>query len=358
MRHRVRPRARGRLLLPALILLWPAISLARQEPAPRQVPPGAEVHIQARPPQATVGDPIEIELEVTLPEGWQLNVPRLQGPMGDFVVLESFPGPDLPPSASAPKTETPPTPAAPAQGAALRRHRIRIVAALYKTGEFEFPSLPLELRDAQGNTVPLPAPTIKVRILSVLEGSDAQLLDLKKQAEIEEPVRWLLWLSLAGLALAFLAALWWCFARRAERPRLTPSLPPDLDPLDLAEASLRDLVSRDLLQKGLVKQFYVSLADILKTALEAAFRTPTLEKTTSEIIAALAAVPRAAGNPADLFQIEKLLLSCDLVKFARYLPAPVESEQAVQAAFRVLEECRAKRQPAVPAEEPVAGATT
>ena len=343
--------------IPAVIVVS-ALTLSAlpgQEAHPFRLPPGVEITIQAHPLQATVGDPIQIDLDITIPRGYQIQVPDLQGQLGEFTVLQSFPGPDVPSPAEAGKTPTPPSTPAGDRSAGVYHHHIRVIAAVYKTGGFEFPSLPLILRDAQGGSSPLPTPTVKIRIASVIEGNAPELLDLKKQAVIEEPVRWLLWLVLGGLALAVMMGLWWWSRRRRARPLFVPSAVPDIDPLDLAEASLRDLIGRGLLQKGLIKQFYVYLSDILKKALEATYRIPTVEKTTAEIVSALADSPQNTLNPEDRQQIEGLLLSCDMVKFARYLPSPTESDAAVEAAFHLLAGCRSKWRPAPPPAEPGAG---
>ena len=52
------------------------------------------------------------------------------------------------------------------------------------------------------------------------------------------------------------------------------------------------------------------------------------------------------SGPEDLKHIELLLLSCDMVKFARYLPSRAENDEAVKGSLQVLLDCRSRRQPA------------
>ena len=107
----------------------------------------------------------------------------------------------------------------------------------------------------------------------------------------------------------------------------------------------------------MTKQFYIRLSDIIKKALEAAYGIQTLEKTTSEIYEALSAQSESApGSPeaGALTDIETLLLSCDMVKFARYIPSPPEIEEVLQKAFQILAGCRARRQSAQNRTEPLA----
>jgi len=213
------------------------------------------------------------------------------------------------------------------------------------------------MRDAEGKELQVISPVVKIRIDSVLREADPGLKDLKKQAEIEEPFLWLLWLVLGGLACALGLLVWWWMMRR-RRPAIAPSVQPEMDPLDAAEADLRDLIGRGLLEKGLTKQFYVYLSDIVKRVLEAGYGIQTVEKTTTEIMAALAGAAEgfaAPSGPEDLKHLELLLLSCDMVKFARYLPSRAENDEAVKGALQVLLDCRSKRQPIVSGAAPVDG---
>jgi hypothetical protein len=344
------------LVLFAALFAWlPAGFTAQQSKLPEATPAGIEVKIQAQPLRATVGDPIQIDLDFAFPRGYQFEFPRLAGQIGEFTILETFPGPDPPPRQATGKTPA----AAPAAGQSSKElhHLARIVAAVYRTGEFEFPALPFMMRDAEGKELQVMSPVVTIRIDSVLQGADPRLKDLKKQAEIEEPFRWILWLVLGGLACILGLLLWWRMMRR-RRPAKIPSMQPEMDPLDAAEAELRDLLGRGLLEKGLTKQFYVYLSDILKRGLEAGFGIQTVEKTTTEIMAALAGAAEGIAvpsGPEDLRHIELLLLSCDMVKFARYLPSRAENDEAVKGALQVLLDCRSRRQPVVAGVAPVDG---
>ncbi len=347
------------LILAALALalvLQPAALHARQAKPSRQLPPGVDIKIKAQPPEATVGDPIRIDLDFTLPRDYQLQFPALPEQLGDFTVLETYPGPTVPLQSGSLPTPGPQAPGS--QNPVSIHHMARIIAALYRPGEFEFPSLPVRLRDKGGKLLELLTPFLKVRVKSVLNEKDLNLRDLKKQAEISEPVHWLLWLVLGALAITLLLiGLWWRKYRR--RPASLPSFLPDVDPLDQAEADLRALLGQGIPDKGMVKQFYVRLSEITKGALEAGYGMQTIEKTTSEIMTALARPPQDGGappEPACLELVETLLLSCDMVKFARSIPSRQESDEAVAMAFQILVDCRERRQPAASGEVPVAGA--
>jgi hypothetical protein len=336
--------------------ILPTALQARQDTPAQNLPPGVEIKIKARPLKATVGDRIQIDLDFTLPQGYQLQFPSLPEQLGEFTILETLPGPVMPPPPAGEKSPAA-TESAATQIPGTLHHQARIVAAVYRTGEFEFPAVTIALRDAEGRQFEVATPTVKIEIASVLDEKDLNLRDLKKQADIEEAFRWLLWITLGVLAAALILLAWWWLKRR-RRPVFLPSALPDADPLDLAEAELRELLGRGLLDKGIVKPFYVRLSEIMKKALEASYGIQTIEKTTSEIIAALVNPTEAGASspePASLELVETLLLSCDMVKFARYIPSRAETDEAVNKAFQILLECRAHRQPAVPAVAPGTG---
>jgi len=299
-------------------------------------PSGVEVHIDAEPRKATVGDPIKIDLNIAHPEGYQVRVEEPSNPWGEFSILEFFPGPALP--ASTPGAPRGPTPDR-VSGDSARHHRARIIATVYKVGDFEFAGLKIALRDKSGKELAFSAPAVKIRIDSVISEQNPNLKNLRKQADIEEPISWPLWIALGLLLLLAAATAWW-YWRKRQRPALVASSLPKIDPLEAAEAELRDLLSRGLLDKGFVKQFYVTLSDIVRKLLEAGFEVPTLERTTPEIMDELRAAKHFQSESEMLRQIESLLSGCDLVKFAKYIPARPETDAAVRGAFDILWSCK------------------
>ncbi|NWG14219.1 MAG: hypothetical protein HXY20_11860 [Acidobacteria bacterium] len=325
--------------LAVVMLFAVAPDWARESPAAQESPPGVAIRADAQPGKATVGDPIRIEITATLPEGLRASVAPVPGQLGEFTVLEFQDGRAIGKSGAPRRT------GAPMAGPHVLA---RISVALYRPGEFEFPSLPVVLRTADGKEYSAVSPPVKVQILSVLGPQDDKLKGLKRQAEIEEPGRWLYWLGLVLLPLLaiFIA---WLLRRRRRRPFLRQTSAPCLDPFASAEAELRDLLSRGFLERGQIKHFYVALTEIVKRVIEAGYGIPTTEKTTSEIMDMLSRHPDA-GEPAnDSARIESFLIACDLVKFARYVPPAAENELAVREAFDLLEQCRQRAGRAAPA---------
>jgi hypothetical protein len=293
--------------------------------------PEVKVDIKATPEKATVGDPITLRLDIQYPKGYQVMLPKLGSQVGDFAVL------DFPP---AKVTNT-------GQGGAQSPSKCeaQIVVALYKPGDFEFPPLEIALRGADGSENKVSSPPAKITIQSVLAEQDKNLRQLKRQAEIQAPVRWVMWLLIAALVLILAVIGIWLWRRR-RRPKPQRAAEPDAGPIALAESDLRDLLRRGLLENGLTKQFYISLSEIVRRILEAGFQIQTLEKTTSEILEELKLAGDGKGSGKNLVAIESVLRECDLVKFAKYLPSQPESKAAVESAFEILALAKEMKQPA------------
>ncbi|MBI4169594.1 MAG: hypothetical protein HY510_06625, partial [Acidobacteria bacterium] len=169
---------------------------------------------------------------------------------------------------------------------------------------------------------------------SVLGTGDTRPADIKPPARMPERRMWPWVLAALGL-LGAGAWLWW----RRRRPAVAleaPAVPP-LPPHETAYAELERLLASGLLEKGRIKEFYIDLAEILRRYLEGRYGIDTFERTTFEILEALRAVRlpvRIAAATAEF------LGECDLVKFARYLPAAEETRGTVERAYRLVDETR------------------
>jgi len=281
------------------------------------------------PEIAAIGDPLQIDLDIAAPEGYRVKVTEPEPQMGDFAILEFFP--ELTVNEQGIPQEPIPT-------GTLQHHRVRIVAAVYKTGEFIFPPFPIKLQTPDGEEITLSSPPLNIEIQSILIDKNPELIDLKKQAEISEPVRWILWLSIA-LAASFLGTIIWYYWRK--RRRLPVSYSPEQiqNLLDLAEADLKELLSRGLPENGMVKQFYVLLSEIVKRILESGYEIHTAEQTTSEIMDSVHR--RSDLEKENRERIESFLIRCDVVKFAKYVPSTAEHEAVSKDALQILEEVKA-----------------
>jgi hypothetical protein len=292
------------------------------------LPPGVGIQIQAQPRVGTVGDPIRIDMDITTPAGYQVEIPKPAPKTQDFAILEFLPalaesGIEKPEITA--KTET------------LLHHRARIVAAIYKTGKFAFPSIRIQIKTSDGKEIALSSPQVNIEIRSVLIDKNPSLKDLKKQAKISDPVRWTFWVIIVLAALVLGAIIWRRWWRRPRHP-VALSAQQTRNLLDIAEAELRQLLARGLPSKGMEKQFYVRLSEIVKKILESGYTIHTAERTTAEIMESLH--EDSVSDPENTKLIESVLLRCDVVKFAKYVPSIFESETISNDSMQILAEAK------------------
>ncbi len=299
-----------------------------------QAPPdGVEIRIRAHPETATIGDPIHIDLEVTAPRGYKIEIMEPEQQSGDFFILEFLPGPAIPASEETDKE----TRLSDKLDAGSLRHQARIVAAVYKTGTFLFPAIAVFITDDHGLKTGTESPSVEIEVRSILTGNDPDLKDLKKQAEIPGEIPWLLIALLAAALCVLGAAAWYIRRKYHESSPSRPSIP-DRDPLDVAEEELRNLLARELPENGRTKKFYVLLSEIVKRILHAAYGIATEERTTMEIMDSL---HTHSGLVQEIPEaIQSLLLQCDMVKFAKYIPSNSENDHAAAESFRILAQAR------------------
>jgi len=208
-------------------------------------------------------------------------------------------------------------------------------------------------KDAAGKEGSVAARRIPITVTSVLTEGQNEPADLKRPAEMPERGLWLWVLLLALLVAALVAFLWWR-RRRRRRPVGETSLPaaPPRPAHEIAYAELQRLLSTNLLEKGMVKEFYIELAEIIRRYLGSRYRIDTFDRTSSEILESL----RMTRAPVKaMAMISEFLSACDLVKFAKHLPDRDETRRTVEGAYRLVDETRVVETPVAAAPAAVAG---
>jgi len=320
-------------ILVALTLLSTAVPA--EETARRAV-------LEVAPVKAKLGDALTAKLTLTLLPGDTVGPAAVPTLWGKAEVLD---GAWAPPAPGAPQT---------------RVWTGRIAA--YEIGAIEIPALPIEVGGTGGPATVSTSP-LALTIEGVLPSpppdakkpaAPPEISDLKPPASIPAdygPLRRALGALAALLVVAGLA--WWLGRRYAAR-FAKAAVPEDpfrkLPPHVWVYEELQRLLARRLAEEGKVGVFYDELTRIVKLYLEGRYRIELLDRTTSEVPAAL----QQAGAPAEAARIARALLEAgDLVKFARSAAGPAECRASVEEAYRLVD--MTKPQPAAePA--PVEGA--
>jgi hypothetical protein len=277
--------------------LWVAALLVLLA-VPVQAADGVQITLTPDRNELTVGDPIQLTLEVTHPADTQVIIPKLDQVWGDLEV----------------RGQSQATTEANDDGTVTTRQTIE--ATLFNLGEFETPPLPLTITDDAGQVREETAPAVSLTVVSTLAPEDNELRDIKPQAGLAVPATWP-WI-VGGLLLAVTVAVagWWAYRRW----RGVPFLPPVVDNRPAWQVAYDELIRIEglgLLEQGRFKEYYTLVTDCLRTYLESQFRLGVFEHTTSEL-GVILRHSELAPDHARLFL--ELFSESDLVKFAKFTP--------------------------------------
>ncbi len=144
------------------------------------------------------------------------------------------------------------------------------------------------------------------------------------------------WLAGGGAFIAAVILLIRYLRRRARRPRTTEAEQRPPEPLHMRTLSaLEEIGRRNLWQQGFVKQYQSEVTDVLRAYIEERFQVPAKESTTDELLAALNMSSMAAAQRE---QLANMLRMADMVKFAKWTPLPVENEQLMAGAIKLVQQ--------------------
>ena len=281
---------------------------------------GVRIEVEADRKTVTVGDPITITIRLFHPPEVRITSFEPERFLGDLALLERKTG----------ETKT-------LQDGRVQESRVLRVAR-YKIGASRVPSIEASFVDAAGKEGKVATPPVPFAVGSILQEGDTRTADIKNPAVMT--VR-RLWPFILAAAAAIVLAAVWMWRRRSRRalPRAEAPAAAPRPAHEVAYAEMERLLSSGLLESGQVKRFYIELAEILRRYVEARFGVETFERTTAEIMEALrlARLPmKGMALTAEFFG------ACDMVKFAKHVPAPEETRATVEVAYRLVDETRAR----------------
>jgi len=216
----------------------------------------------------------------------------------------------------------------------LARERI-FNLALYDTGQFLLPPLPIVLHTVHSKET-LYTHALAVQIVSTLPDTANAPQPIRGPRTLPLTLRDILSLAIWPLViLAVVAAAFLYWRSRKKRQPEKIALPEIILPAhELALQELIQLRDKKLPQKGMLKEFFSELSEVLRRYIERRYRFPALEMTTWDIEQEL----RRDDFPQILHGEGLLILrESDLVKFAKYLPPWQSCDEHLECAFRIVE---------------------
>ena len=220
------------------------------------------------------------------------------------------------------------------------RLRSEVVVALQPFRSGDVVIRPMSARVNTGDEIArICTPEVRFRVRSVFgNASHPQPRDITRPEDVRRDALTFRHISL-GLDVLFVAVVsalaiaGWL----SRRPKIVPPPPPPRHPYYIAREGLEVLRRGDLLARGLTKDYYDAVSDVMRRYLGGVRGFDAIEMTSDEILAHLRKHPLVGVT---FVEVENLLRECDLVKFARYVPAHEDSDEILAAAISLVERGR------------------
>ena len=291
-------------------LLAPAVGLA-QEPT---------IALDA-PPEAVLGDPIDVIVTVTAAVTDEVAVP--DQPFEPFEILGK-------------KLAIEPSPDGESQ-----TFTFELQLLCFEVGVHELGPIRVRITSAAGELSEIESNTRSIEIQSLLANEpDPTLKPPSEPVVVEQDDYRLLIVLGALLAIALGALLAWLFMRWwQKRDRPEPAPPPPPPPWETALTELHELerARAAAVSEGRTEQWVDAVSDSIRAYLGRRFGFHGLESTTDEIADQLRRAESLAIEPQEAVGF---LGQCDLVKFAKASLADEASRTLIEEALALVDQTR------------------
>lgn len=210
----------------------------------------------------------------------------------------------------------------------------------FLTGSYTIPSLTVKYKTTANEIKEQKTEEIVVNVISVMNSDDGEIEDIR---DIKEPVsinvNYTKIYIIIGGVLGLLAIIGGTIYFIKHRKQKKQDVPPLIRLAhEIAYDELKELNELDLIAKGMIKEHFYRLANIVRYYIEKRFSLMAPERTTEEFLPEMANADVLEREHKIL--IRKFLEQCDLVKFAKYVPDKEETDAAYNAAKKLVDETK------------------
>ncbi|MDD5408848.1 MAG: hypothetical protein PHC71_01995 [Candidatus Omnitrophica bacterium] len=206
----------------------------------------------------------------------------------------------------------------------------------YITGKTIIPKVKIKYKkrnDPEWSQIETGEVPIEVKSLLGESGHNIQMRDIKGPVGLPSAIN--KYLILAGLLLLVISGLLaGYFLKKNKEGMITPKKPAH----EVAYAQLEQLRAKDYISRGLIKEYYSEVSDIIRHYLENRFKLRAPEMTTEEFLSSAREAAELISEHKNL--LKEFLLCCDLVKFAKYAPSADEINSIFNSAKNFIDQTK------------------
>jgi hypothetical protein len=211
----------------------------------------------------------------------------------------------------------------------------------YEIGHQTMPSFKIKYKSAQGEgTVDTNEVTINV-IGVIKEGENpTDIKDIIPPMDVPTDFKRLIVWSCMGLGGLLLSGIgcWLIIKVRKGRTKRHQLFTIKRAPHEIAYELLEKLSKEDLISRGMIKEYYYRITNILRHYIENRFGLLAPERTTEEFLKEMAQTNILEDTHKSL--ISEFLEHCDMVKYAKYGPSKNEVTETFNSARRLIDETK------------------
>jgi hypothetical protein len=244
----------------------------------------------------TIGDKIELSVALVVSKGVQIIPPETEDGFGKFIV-KNWSSDKIERNTSDSIT-------------------YKYLLSIYEVEQCSIPALPFIVHTGD-KTDTLFSDLIPMQMGSVIDadsGDTIRFKDLKAQQIAGSPSLLWLWITISLLTLAGLIFLFRYLWIKSRKP---PPPPPPIPPYDEAVEALAALRRKELIEKGLLREYVFELSDILKRYMGRQFDSNAAEYTTEEMVDYIKTAPFESELKKTM---EWFFSTTHPVKFAKMVP--------------------------------------
>ncbi|HHT9129613.1 MAG TPA: hypothetical protein ACFYEC_01950 [Candidatus Brocadiaceae bacterium] len=271
--------------------------------------------------EVTIGDKIKFKIRVKYKDDITVQFPEFSHQLGAFTVKGTEP-------IAGPKREK--------DGYFIvERH---YVLSSYEIGRTTIPSVEIKYKSVQGEGKVI-TNEVAVDIKGILKEGEtaADIKDILPPVDVPTNYKRLIRWVFVGLGALLLAGITYGLINKLKmRPNKPEQELIKKAPHEVAYELLERLSREELVAKGLVKEYYYRITDILRHYIEDRFGLLAPEQTTEEFLVEMAHTNKLEENHKLL--IREFLEHCDMVKYAKYGPSRAEIKETYDLAKRLIDE--------------------
>ncbi len=211
------------------------------------------------------------------------------------------------------------------------------IISTFEVGEFEIPPLSFFYSFPPDSTKhELKTRKLKILVESLKPSEEGGIRGIKDPLVLPRNYRkWIIWGSIGFASLILACALFYIWRRkRAGKGLLAEKIVPARPVHEIALEELTAIKESSLLQEGKVKEFYVQISEVIRRYVEGRYFIVAMELTTFELIENL---QRSEISAEEIEMFHEFLITCDLVKFAKYKPTSAKNSANLDEAFEIVE---------------------